>query len=221
MKLKYKYYCNVLESLAPPVRMRSAQLSGQMVFCLPPTASCFLSCLKTAELRMQAKQFYLGLGRRFPLLLLIKAHWEWIQLWRGALRKKLLFQLLPWARPDPDITWCSVLCLGSLPCAYFCSSSPSSERIGMTGNERPWRSSSKHKIFTFPQRCYTPFYCFVVLVLGSSLSPMNGCSSHIPTNLCSKPNPVPMASHTGYGDNMIDFPAILGTRIIGHTHFQQ
>lgn len=87
MKLKFKYDCNFLESLAPPVRMHSAQLSGQMVFCLPPTASCFLSCLKTAELRMQAKQFYLGLGRRFPLLLLIKAHWERIQLWRGALRK--------------------------------------------------------------------------------------------------------------------------------------
>lgn len=105
-------------------------------------------------------------GKKVCLLLLIKAYWEWIQLRRGLLRKKLLFQLLSWARPDHDITWCSALCLGSLPCAYFCSSSPSAEWIGMTGNEWPWRSSRKRKIFTFPQRCYIPFYCLATLPLG-------------------------------------------------------
>lgn len=44
-----------------------SRLSGQMLCCLPPTASCFLSCVKTTELGMLGKQFYLGLGRQFSL----------------------------------------------------------------------------------------------------------------------------------------------------------
>lgn len=189
-----------------------------MVFCLPPTASCFLSCLKTAELRMQAKQFYLGLGRRFPLLLLIKAYWEWIQLWRGGGVENKNYFSSCCREPGQTLTSHSVLLYVWAPFPV-----PTSAHHLLLQNGLEWQVTNdpgdllaKVKSSRFPKGVIDLSIVSQSFLLGSGLSPVNGCSSHSPTNPCSKPNPCPMASHMGFGDNMIDFPAILGTRIIGH-----
>lgn len=166
MKLKFKSYCNFLESLAPPVRTHSVPVVWPNAMLSPTHCQLLLILCQNYWARDAGKTVLSGTGKAVFSLLLIKVYREWIQLLEGVLRKSH-FSSCCYEAGQTMTSDGALLYVGTVFCVP--TSAPHlllQNLLEWQAKEGPGRSCRKLEIFTSSQRYYIPFYCFTVLSLG-------------------------------------------------------